>query len=157
MTKKEAAEVHKLIRPLRGYLKTLLRELVKTSSVNLPPGGNETPAQRLLNTFLRTHGVKSVLYNTEFIESAGNPLVRKNRQYKGRKNLSARLSGTGRGKSLLLSGHMDTVPPGRMPWAGWSRSPWSGEFSAGRVHGLGSFDDEARIAAFLELPPAGAR
>jgi acetylornithine deacetylase len=161
MTKKEAAEVHKLIRPLRGYLKTLLRELVKTSSVNLPPGGNETPAQRLLNTFLRTHGVKSVLYNTEFIESAGNPLVRKNRQYKGRKNLSARLSGTGRGKSLLLSGHMDTVPPGRMPWAGWSRSPWSGEFSAGRVHGLGSFDMKgglvANAAVLCALTRAGIR
>jgi acetylornithine deacetylase len=147
MTKKEASEVRKLIRPLRGHLKTLLRELVKTGSVAYPPGGNETPAQRVLSTFLRAHGVKSALYDTQFIEDSGNPLVRKGRMYAGRKNLSARLTGTGRGRSLLLSGHMDTVPPGRAPWARWSRPPWTGEFAGGRVHGLGSFDMKGGLVA----------
>jgi len=70
--------------------------------------------------------------------------VRKNRSYRGRKNLSTRLSGTGRGKSLLLNGHMDTVPAGKTPW---SRSPWSGVYQGGRVHGLGSFDMKGGLVA----------
>src|SRR5580658_10101243 len=132
-----AHDARKLILPLRGELKRLLQQLVRTNSVSIPPGGNETPAQEVLHRFFREHGAPSRLYATEFIESSANPLVKKNRTYRGRKNLSARLSGTGRGKSLLLNGHMDTVPAGR---AQWLRSPWSGVYQGGRVHGLGAFD-----------------
>jgi len=88
--------------------------------------------------------VRAELYTTEFIEKSVNPLVRKTRTYRGRKNLSARLSATGRGKSLLLNGHMDTVPTGNVPW---SRSPWSGAYRDGCIHSLGSFDMKGRVAA----------
>jgi acetylornithine deacetylase len=125
-------------------MKRLLQQLVRTNSVAIPPGGAETPAQELLKTFFHDHGVRAELYSTEFIEKSGNPLVRKNRSYRGRKNLSARLGGTGRGKSLLLNGHIDTVPAGRAPW---SRSPWSGAFQDGCVHGLGSFDMKGGLVA----------
>jgi acetylornithine deacetylase len=158
MTEKEAAAVRNLIRPLRGDLKRLLQLLVKTNSVAIPPDGNETPAQHLLQNFLSEHGVRSTLYDTQFIEKSGNPLVRKNRSYRGRKNLRAHLPGTGRGKSLLLSGHMDTVPAGRTPW---SRSPWSGKVEGGRIHGLGSFDMKgglvANAAVLCALTQAGLR
>ena len=88
----------------------------------------------MLQSFFHDHGVLAQLYATAFIEKSGNPLVRKNRSYRGRKNLTTRLNGTGRGKSLLLNGHIDTVPAGKAPW---SRSPWSGVYQGGRVHGLG--------------------
>jgi acetylornithine deacetylase len=126
-----------------GSLKRLLQQLVRTKSVAIPPGGAETPAQRVLQTFLHGQGVRAQLYSTEFIERSGNPLVGK-RSYRGRKNLSARLSGTGRGKRLLLNGHMDTMPPGKTPW---SRSPWSGVYQDGRVHGRGSFDMKGGVVA----------
>jgi len=162
MTEKEAAAIRKLIQPLRGDLKRLLQSLVRTNSVAIPPGGNETPAQLLLQDFLCEYGVKSTLYDTHFIEKSGNPLVRqlvrKNRSYRGRKNLSAHLAGTGRGKSILLSGHMDTVPAGRTPW---SRSPWSGKAEGKRIHGLGSFDMKgglvANTAVLCALTRAGLR
>lgn len=144
MTPKAAESSGKLIRPLESDLKRSPQQLVRTNSVAIPPGGEETPAQQVLQTFFRSHGVHAELYATDFIERSGNPLVRKNRSYRGRKNLSVRLSGTGRGKSLLLNGHMDTVPAGKAPWA---RSPWSGLFRDGRVHGLGSFDMKGGLVA----------
>lgn len=139
-----AREARKLIRPLRRGLRTLLQELVRTNSVAVPPVGNETAAQRVLETFLREQGIRAELYDTGFLHKADNPLIRKNRRYAGRMNLSVRLPGTGRGKSLLLNGHMDTVPPGKSPWAA---SPWSGHVRGGRVHGLGSFDMKGGVVA----------
>ena len=134
----------KLVQPLHGELKRLLQHLVRTNSVAIPPGGNESPAQRVLHAFFRAHGVHSNLYSTEFIEDSESLLVRKSRTYRGRKNLSARLNGSGRGKSLLLNGHMDTVPAGKVSW---SRSPWSGVDRGGRIHGLGSFDMKGGVVA----------
>lgn len=158
MTGGTAHDVRRLIRPLQGDLKRLLQQLVRTNSVAIPPGGDETPSQQVLQSFFHDQGVRAQLYTTEFIEKSGNPLVRKNRSYRGRKNLTTRLSGTGRGKSLLLNGHMDTVPAGKTPW---SRSPWSGAYQGGRVHGLGSFDMKgglvANAAVICALKKAGIR
>ena len=139
-----AHDARKLIRPLQGELKRLLQQLVQTNSVAIPPGGDETPAQQVLQAFFRANGVPSELYSTEFIEKSGSPLVRKTRTYRGRKNLSATLRGRGRGSSLLMNGHIDTVPAGKVPW---SRSPWSGVFRGGRVLGLGSFDMKGGVVA----------
>ncbi len=153
-----AVDAHRLIKPLAGDLRLLLQRLVRTRSVAVPPHGEETPAQKVLQEFLLRQGVRAQLYSTDFIESSRNPLVRAKRSYRGRKNLSARLNGTGRGKSLLLNGHMDTVPAGKMPW---SRSPWSGAYEGGRVHGLGSFDMKggvvANAAVVCALKKAGIR
>ena len=139
-----AADVSKLIRPLRSSLKRLLQELVRTSSVAVLAGGDETRAQRVLQRFFREQGIKADLYDTEFILESDFKQVRRYKPYAGRKNLSVRLEGSGRGKSLLLNGHIDTVPSGK---GEWSRSPWSGEFRKGRVHGLGSFDMKGGLVA----------
>jgi len=139
-----ANQARKLLRPLRGDLLRLLRDLVRTDSVAVPPHGNETAAQLVLRDFLRAKGLRPELYSTSFIARSGSRLLQKNRNYTGRKNLIVRLPGTGRGRSLLLNGHMDTVPPGKAPW---TASPWSGAMRNGRVYGLGSIDMKAGIVA----------
>ncbi len=139
--KRDAA---KLLEPLRTHVVKLLQELVRTNTVALPPKGNETPGQKVLAEFLRTHGVPTELYDTGFVRSSGHRYAKPKRYYKGRKNLIARLSGSGRGQSLLLNGHMDTVPPAK---GAWQRSPWSGAVRKGRLYGLGSFDMKAGLAA----------
>ncbi len=157
---KNTAEItaQKLIRPLRSGLKRLLQELVRTNSVAVLAGGNETPAQLVLRDFFREHGLRSELYETEFILKSDFAQVRRNKPYAGRKNLIVRVQGSGRGRSLLLNGHMDTVSAGLRPW---SRSPWSGSFHQGRVHGLGSFDMKgglvANAAVVCALKRAGVR
>ena len=138
------ADARRLIRPLRSRLKRLLQELVRTNSVAVLAGGNETPAQRVLRGFFAEQGMRADLYDTAFILDSSFPQVRRQKAYAGRKNLSVRLRGSGRGRSLLLNGHMDTVPPGN---GAWMRSPWSGDFRKGQVHGLGSFDMKGGVVA----------
>jgi acetylornithine deacetylase len=139
-----ARDAEKLIRPLRNDLKRLLMELVQTNSVAVLTGGNETPAQRVLQRFLRSYGLRGELYETDFILQSKVAQVRGYKSYRSRKNLSIQLPGTGSGKSLLLNGHMDTVPAAN---GSWSRFPWSGQFHRGRIHGLGSFDMKAGLVA----------
>jgi acetylornithine deacetylase len=141
-----------------------VRELVRTNTVAAPPGGRETPGQLVLQSFLETQGVPTQLYSTRFIERSGHPAVRPTRAYRGRKNLSARLAGSGSGQSLLLNGHMDTVPAIQSEWSG---SPWSGRVESGksasgeaatqRIHGLGSFDMKGGLAAIAAVLCAFSR
>jgi acetylornithine deacetylase len=138
------AAARKLLRPLRRDLLRLVQHLVQTNTVAVPPHGNETPAQRHLHDFLAAHGVRSELYDTAFVARSKHPLARKDREYAGRKNLIARLRGSGRGRSLLLNGHMDTVPAARAPWRD---SPWSGAWKRARIYGLGSFDMKGGLCA----------
>jgi acetylornithine deacetylase len=141
---KNATDAARLIRPLRSSLRRLLQELVRTNSVAVLAGGNETPAQRVLQAFFRERGIRPELYETAFIRDAKFPQVRRHKSYAGRKNLSVRVGGSGRGPSLLLNGHIDTVPPGN---ARWTYSPWSGRFHQGRILGLGSFDMKGGVVA----------
>ncbi len=144
MTKTAEGSAMQLIRPLRSRLRRLLQELVRTNSVAVLSGGDETPAQQVLAAFFREQGIRPELYETAFILKSRFPQVRRSKSYRGRKNLSVRIAGTGRGKSLLLNGHIDTVPAGN---GVWTRSPWSGRFSGGRVEGLGSFDMKGGLVA----------
>lgn len=134
----------RILNPHHGRLKRLLRDLVRCSSVAAPPSGNETPAQEILRGFFEECGLRPELYDTGFLEKTGSPFLQPGRRYKGRKNLAASIHGSGRGKSLLLNGHMDTVPPGRQKW---SQSPWSGSSQGSRIYGLGSFDMKGGMVA----------
>ena len=64
-----------------------------------------------------------------------------------RNNVYGRLRGRGKGKGhLLLVSHLDTVPPGSKTW---ERDPLSGDIANGRLHGRGSADMKAGLAAIL--------
>jgi acetylornithine deacetylase len=139
-----ARDARRLLRPLRDEVVALAQALVRVDSVAVPPDGHETGAQKLLARALRRHRLDVELYDTGFLSRSRHPYARRGRRYRGRHNLVARLPGTGRGRSLLLSGHVDTVPPGREPW---SESPWSGAVRRGRLYGRGSWDMKGGLAA----------
>jgi acetylornithine deacetylase len=65
---------------------------------------------------------------------------------KGRANLVGIWRGKGRGRSLLLNGHVDVVPPG-VPEKWTVAGPWSGEIIDGKIYGRGSTDMKGAIAA----------
>ena len=67
---------------------------------------------------------------------------------KGRANLVGIWRGKGRGRSLLLNGHVDVVPPG--PPEKWTvAGPWSGEIIDGKIYGRGSTDMKGGIGAAI--------
>ncbi|HKQ53662.1 MAG TPA: M20/M25/M40 family metallo-hydrolase [Pyrinomonadaceae bacterium] len=153
-----AREARRMLRPLKENIVRLLQRLVQTDSVAVPPNGSETAAQKILQKFLKAHGLDAELYDLAFLARSDHPYVRRERHYAGRHNLIARLPGRGRGRSLLLSGHMDTVPAGH---GAWKESPWSGAIRGGRLYGRGSYDMKggltAAFAVMVALKKAGTR
>ncbi len=77
-----------------------------------------------------------------------------------RKNLVGVRKGSGRGRSLILNGHVDTVPPVE-PESWITGSPWNPEIRDGRLYGLGSTDmkgsDTAMWLVAQALEDEGAR
>ena len=67
-----------------------------------------------------------------------------------RTTLVARIGGrpgaAGADAPLCFTGHVDTVPLGAAPWR---RDPFGGEIADGRLHGRGSSDMKAGVAAFV--------
>ena len=63
----------------------------------------------------------------------------------GRPSLVAHHAGDG-GAPLVLSGHLDTVPVGAAPWR---HGAFSGTVEGGRLHGRGSTDMKAGVAALV--------
>ena len=61
----------------------------------------------------------------------------------GRFNVTAKLTGTGKGNSLLFNAHMDTVGVDGMA------DPFSAEEDNGRIYGRGAVDMKGSIAAIL--------
>jgi acetylornithine deacetylase len=110
--------------------------------------GNEEPVQQLIADRLIAAG-----FTLERVEvdgdaaradpHAGYPPL----SYDGRTSVVGLLRGTGGGRSLHLSGHVDVVPVD--PDAPWSHEPWSGEISEGRIWGRGSGDMKGGLAAYL--------
>ncbi len=101
----------------------LLRELIAHPSEN-PPGDEGTCAQ-FLSSFLLERGVACRL-----VEVAP-----------GRPNLYASIGGPG--PTLVLCGHLDTVPAG----TGWTLDAFKGTLSAGQIYGRGACDMKAGLAA----------
>jgi acetylornithine deacetylase len=55
--------------------------------------------------------------------------------------------GRGGGRRIVLSGHLDVVPPGDP--ATWTADPWGGEIRDGRLYGRGACDMKGGVAAIL--------
>lgn len=51
------------------------------------------------------------------------------------------------GRRIVLSGHLDVVPPGDP--ATWTVDPWAGEIRDGKVYGRGACDMKGGVAAIL--------
>jgi acetylornithine deacetylase len=116
---------------------TLLRDLVAINSINpdLVPGAvGEAEIAAFIARWLENAGLE-----VHFHESAPN-----------RPNVVAIARGRGKGKTLLLNGHVDTVGVGGMPRA---HQP---EVRAGCQYGRGAYDMKGGVAACM-LAVAAAR
>jgi acetylornithine deacetylase len=133
----------------RERLVALVQDLVRCPSENKPPVGAEGACQRLVAERLRAAGYQPDVYALDtYPELAAHPLFMSGRDYAGRPNVAARRKGAGGagGRSLVLSGHIDTVPRGAQPW---TRDAFGGEVDGNRLYGRGSNDMKAGLAANL--------
>jgi len=101
----------------------LLKQLIAAPSEN-PPGAEEACA-RLLASFLEQRGIACRLAEVA----------------PGRSNLYATVGAPG--PTLVLCGHLDTVPAGD----GWTFDPFGATVAGGRLYGRGACDMKAGLAA----------
>lgn len=111
-----------------GEIAELLRDLLKTSSVN--PPGDEAAVVEILAERAKTWGLTPRIVEVE----------------PRRPNLIVELAGSGERPALMLSGHSDTVPPGEVPW---EHDPFSGALVEGELWGRGATDMKAGLASML--------
>ncbi len=131
----------------RDQLIEIACQLIRIPSENTPPRGAEQACQTWISERLTSYGVKADIYSlSEVTGLKEHPLYWPGREYSNRPNLGARWAGSGGGKSLLLSGHIDTVPRGTQ---NWTRDPFSGEVEGNRIYGRGSNDMKAGVATNL--------
>ncbi len=67
--------------------------------------------------------------------------------YKNRPNVIGIHKGTGNGRSICLSGHIDVVSP--EPVEQWSHDPWGGEKDGDFIYGRGAGDMKAGVASMI--------
>ncbi len=134
----------------KGLISKSLSELVSIKTENLPPSGNEKEGQEYLygmaSKFISPEDLD--MYEIDQVEGIReHPLfyptmAGMEKDYRGRPNLTAKLPGSGGKKSLLFSGHIDTMPAGSGKWKVFS-DPFSGKIKDGKMYGRGVLDMKA--------------
>ena len=127
-----------------GALTELTRALVRERSLL----GEEEGAQRIVAERLERAGFEVERVPVELpAQDDGTWGYPPLDAYAGRACVAGRIAGTGGGRSMHLSGHVDVVPV-EAPET-WSHDPFGAELSEGRIWGRGAGDMKAGIAAYL--------
>lgn len=109
-------------------LAQLCSDLVKIDSIN-PPGNEKQLAEHCARY------LEKLSLEVTVIEHGKN-----------RSSILARLAGKGHKPGVLLSAHLDTVPPGL---SAWKQDPLSGLVADGNVYGRGAADMKGGMAVIL--------
>lgn len=117
----------------RAALVDDIRELVSTPSVNpsLGPGDEETEGEALAAALVSAT-LEAAGFDVEVIEPEP-----------GRASVVGTLRGRGEGPTLMLNGHLDTVPAGGMSAA------FSPRVEGNRLYGRGAYDMKSGVAACI--------
>lgn len=138
----------KWMRENQDLLVNLIQELVRIPSVS----GKELEAQKTVYKRFKELDLTPKFVNPD------EKILRDNRDYfettsfvkygyNDRPNVTGLMKGSGNGKSICLSGHIDVVSP--EPIDQWNHGPWSGDREGDFIYGRGSGDMKAGVAAMI--------
>jgi acetylornithine deacetylase len=162
VTALNSAEREKIVKTVdekSGEYVKFLRELVRIPSVMVTD--EEKKAQQFVSKKLENLGCLVDVWETDWDElknaiskRTGKPLyvpvetwITDYQGLKNRPNVVGAWKGTGGGRSLILNGHVDVVPPGVLDR--WTHDPWGGEIEDGLLYGRGATDMKAGVAAMI--------
>ncbi len=143
------AAAHDLTERYRDEIIRVVQDLVRMPSRNMPPVGEEGACQEYIANYLRRAGLPADVYELDSVPGmVEHPAFWPGRDYHGRPNVSSKTAGQGGGRSLLLTGHIDTVALGDNVW---SKPPFGAEIQDGLMYGLGTIDMKGPLGAMLVL------
>jgi acetylornithine deacetylase len=126
----------------QGKIIKFLQKLISIPSVT----GNEKNIQNFIAETLIQMGLNVDVWEPDIDELRNHPgFVSVAENYEDRPNVVGILKGKGKGKSLLLNGHVDVIPSGSLD--AWEHDPWSGEIEDGKIYGRGAADMKSGLAA----------
>ncbi len=104
----------------RERITQTLQELIRFESIVMADPSKAGPGERKCQNYLERRltaaGFKTDLWEPDADALLkiyrGKPGAQQGRNFRGRPNLAGTLSGSGGGRSILLTGHIDVVPPG---------------------------------------------
>ncbi len=127
-----------------GAMEAHLAELVAAPTVL----GNEEPGQVLMEEAFRSAGLetRSVPLDAEALR--GHPLASPfSWTVDGKRNVVGTWAGAGEGRSLVLNGHIDVVPPAAEEL--WTRPPYEAHRDGEWIYGRGAGDMKAGLVAMV--------
>lgn len=140
-----------------GRLVALLQDLVRVPSVTGTAA--ESEAQHRLDSRLRAAGMETDLWQVDLDALRADPGFPGSEAPRDEAWGLVGSIGSGDGPALVLNGHIDVVPTGDRTQ--WRDDPWDPVVREGRVHGRGSCDMKAglaaQVAAVEALQAAGVR
>ena len=115
-----------------------LRKLIgmDTSVIRHGEDGQEAKAQEFLAEYLKNLGCEVDMFEPDNERMSKYPGYNHGHQYKNRPNVVGTYKGTGGGRSLILNGHIDTMPSGELKR--WKYNPWEMTEEDGKLYGLGT-------------------
>jgi acetylornithine deacetylase len=127
----------------------VMQDMLRIPSQNHPPDGDELACQEYVAGYLRQAGLPADMYEPDTVPGmVEHPEWWPGRVYRNRPNVNSILPGKGGGRSLLLTGHADTVTLGDNVW---THPPFGAQIDSGRMYGLGAIDMKGQMGAALVL------
>jgi acetylornithine deacetylase len=114
-------------------------------------GGDESPAQEYMAELMTGVGLETDVWELDLDALARHPDHSSEIERASALGVVGTLPGTGggigggSGRSLILNGHVDVVPPGDERL--WSRPPFAGVVEDGRLRGRGALDMKGALVA----------
>ena len=137
----------------REELFSLLCDMVSIDTQNDGTGGSEAHLAAYMQRAYEEIGVPCEVYSPDTVEGIlQHPDYLPGRHLEDRTNISATLCGRAPRKSLLLAGHLDTMPVGDPVL--WTVPPVKGTVKDGWIFGRGANDDKWALAVQVFLARA---
>lgn len=147
------AAIDRWVADHREELAASLSRLVQCRSDLEPPLADEGPCQEIVAAEYRAAGLEVDVFGLDEVpDLVTHPLTRLtwgdfDRPLAGRPDVVGVLRGSGGGRSLLISSHVDTVSAIPSQWT--DGDPFSGRVEGDRLYGRGSWDTKWGIIAGL--------
>ncbi len=145
----EMKEIRALLEKNKEQYLNVLKRIMAQDSTNSEHGihGNEANAQKVVSQELKSLGMTVDEFEPDNTELEKWPEINRGHDYENRPNVVGTLHGSGGGKSLILNGHIDTMPFTNLDE--WVTHPLEPMEKDGLLYGRGACDMKGGLAAAL--------